>query len=271
MSDALGDRMKAYERREGGRVMPLLPVCARVDGRCFSAFTRGLERPFDARLSRLMRSVTRDLVASTQARVGYTQSDEISLLWHSERAGSQIFMDGRIQKMVSLLAALATASFLRRLPAALPEKADLSPVFDARVWTVPSRAEAVNVLLWRELDATRNSVSMAARSRYPHARLQGRSRAQLMDLLMRDGVNWNDYPTAFKRGSWLARRTVERRFSGDELAALPPRHQARSDPDLVVTRSDIVAIEMPPFSRVVNREAVIFDGAEPRLAERVSG
>lgn len=51
----LGQRMKVYEGRETGRrCMPQLPVCARIDGKRFSQWTKGLERPFDARLSHLM-------------------------------------------------------------------------------------------------------------------------------------------------------------------------------------------------------------------------
>jgi hypothetical protein len=57
---ALGDRMKLYGRIEAGRrCLPLLPICARIDGKRFSRFTQGLERPYDQRLSRLMVDVTR--------------------------------------------------------------------------------------------------------------------------------------------------------------------------------------------------------------------
>lgn len=45
--DALGDRMKFYERRAEPVHMPTLPILARVDGRAFHTFTRDLRRPFD--------------------------------------------------------------------------------------------------------------------------------------------------------------------------------------------------------------------------------
>src|ERR1700741_264409 len=107
--DAFGDRMKLYEMTEAGRrLMPLVPVMARIDGRSFSGFTRKLERPYDKRLSDLMIETTRWLVEITVACMGYTQSDEISLTWYSESSESQVFFDGRIQKMVSQLASLAT-------------------------------------------------------------------------------------------------------------------------------------------------------------------
>lgn len=76
MSDDFGDRMKLYEMAEAGRkFMPLLPVIARIDGRSFSKFTKGLERPYDIRLSKLMVATTKFLVQETNANCGYTQSD----------------------------------------------------------------------------------------------------------------------------------------------------------------------------------------------------
>jgi tRNA(His) 5'-end guanylyltransferase len=116
MADALGDRMKSYEARETDRrFLPTLPVYARIDGRGFSAFARGLDRPFDTRMTELMILTTEALVEETQARIGYTQSDEISLVWLAERADSSIFFDHRIAKMTSVLAAYATAAFTRAL------------------------------------------------------------------------------------------------------------------------------------------------------------
>ena len=76
MRDAMGDRMKLYESAEAGRrLMPLLPAVARLDGKGFSGFTRGLARPFDVRLSNLMVETTTFLVEETNAVCGYTQSD----------------------------------------------------------------------------------------------------------------------------------------------------------------------------------------------------
>jgi tRNA(His) 5'-end guanylyltransferase len=116
MSDEFGDRMKDYEARETGRrFLPMLPVYARIDGRCFSAFTRGMDRPFDSRMVEAMIETTKYLVGKTHARIGYTQSDEISLCWLAERSDQSIFFDHKISKMTSVLAAYATAAFIRAL------------------------------------------------------------------------------------------------------------------------------------------------------------
>ena len=91
--DALGDRLKAYEKMETeAKFLPTLPVYARIDGRCFSKFTRGMERPYDSVMSSMMQETTRYLVEQTGALTGYTQSDEISLVWYSDDPKSEIFL-----------------------------------------------------------------------------------------------------------------------------------------------------------------------------------
>lgn len=263
---ALGDRMKGYERVEAGRrLMPLLPICARIDGKRFSKWTASLERPFDRRLSQLMVDVTIRLVADTGAVIGYTQSDEINLVLYSDDRKRQVFLDGRVQKLTSILASMTTAYFNAGAREVLPERADDPALFDCRCWALPTREEAVNALLWRERDASKNSLSMAARHHYPHAQLEHKKAPQLHELLHQAGVNWNDYPPFFKRGTFVRRETVVRPFAAEELAALPEKHAARSTPELAVERTLVRAIEMPPLDKVVNRVAVVFEGAAPQL------
>jgi tRNA(His) guanylyltransferase len=268
MSDELGDRMKLYEQAEAGRrLMPLLPAMARIDGRCFSSFTRGLERPYDARLSKAMIDTTQFLVEETNACVGYTQSDEISLAWLSTSFDSQIFFDGKIQKMVSVLAAIATLEFNRVIAESLPsEYSRKRPAFDCRVWNVPNAEEAANVFLWREIDATKNSVSMAARGYYSDKELHGKGRSDMQEMLFAKGVNWNDYPAFFKRGTYIQRRAVQRAFTVDELERLPPKHEARKYPDLVIERTEYVALSLPKLSTVTNRAGVLMHGESPLVA-----
>ena len=171
----LGQRMKDYESMGEGNLLPLIPVVARLDGRAFHTFTSGLERPYDKRLTDLMVATTRFLVEETNARIGYTQSDEITLIWLADTYDGSIFMGGRAFKMISLLAAMATGFFNRHLGEFLPEKKDQLPMFDCRVWNVPTLMEACNVLVWREQDATRNSIQMAGQSQFSHTQLLNKS------------------------------------------------------------------------------------------------
>ena len=266
MQDELGDRMKMYEGAEADRrLMPLLPVIARLDGKCFSRFTAGLARPFDTRMSMLMQLTTAHLVRNTGARCGYTQSDEITLAWYSSRVQSEIWFDGRIQKMCSVLASMASAYFNSRIEHDLPEKYQVPAHFDCRVWNVPTLEEGANTFLWRELDATKNSISMAARTVYSHQQLHGKGSADMQEMLMAKGINWNDYPSFFKRGVYLQTHKIKRKLTATELEELPPQHNARKNPDLEVERSELRALDMPKFSSVLNRAGVIFLGEDPQI------
>jgi tRNA(His) guanylyltransferase len=268
MKDDFGDRMKGYEMAGAARkFMPLLPIYARIDGRCFSGFTRGLDRPFDLRITRAMIATAKYLVEETQARIGYTQSDEINLVWQQERYEAEVFFGGKVQKMVSVLAGLATAKFnhLCLCEEVLRVRAERSPpVFDCRAFQLPNRTEAANAILWREKDATKNAISMAARSFYPHRQLHGRSSPEMQEMIFQKGQNFNDYPAYFKRGTFVRRVTEQRALTREELDRIP---EGRRPPiDARVTRSRVVELEMPIFTKVLNREAVVFDGAEPVVA-----
>jgi tRNA(His) guanylyltransferase len=261
--DDLGDRMKMYEVKESEkRFLPLLPILARMDGRSFSSWTKDLDRPYDERMIKVMQETTAQLVKETNACIGYTQSDEISLVFYSEDFKSQIFFDRREQKMVSMLAAMTAALFNSFVPDYF-DKPRKQGYFDCRVWQVPVLEEAANTILWRELDATKNSVSMATRAYYSHKAMKDKRREDQMDMLMAKGVNWNDFPAHFKRGTFFQRKKTVRPFEVEELALLPEKHAARTNPNLLVERTDVVSVNMPPFAKVTNRVGVIFFGQDP--------
>lgn len=264
--DDLGDRMKMLESIHAGeKFMPLLPVIVRIDGRSFHTFTVGLERPFDVGFVNLMRAVTRHLVEQTNARIGYCQSDEITLVLYSDSYASEIFFNGRIQKLVSVIASMATTAFVLQGPLFIrrhdEEWARVS--FDCRAYTVPTLWEAANAVLWREQDAAKNSVQMLARAHFSHKELHGKKQSDMQEMLFQKGYNWNDLAAPLKRGSFYQRRTVNRPFAPEEIDRLPPKHDARQNPNLSVERSDVVLLTLPKFSSVTNRVDVIFHEADP--------
>lgn len=267
MNDSLGDRMKMEENIEvGARFIPLLPVIIRLDGRCFSSFTRKMVKPYDERMVRAMVSTATSMVEETNAVIGYTQSDEITLILYSGSFDSQIWFDGRKQKIVSCAASYCSLVFFRNITKEFGGIDMGMPTFDCRAFAVPTAGEAVNQILWREMDATKNSVSSATRAYYSHKDVDGKNSRQKHDMLMAKGINWNDYPAFFKRGSWIQRRMSLQKFTTDEIARLPSKHEARMNPNLVVERMDIKAVDMPPFSTVVNKIEVVFNGADPIVA-----
>jgi tRNA(His) 5'-end guanylyltransferase len=200
----------------------------------------------------------------THALIGYTQSDEISLVWCTEDFKSDIFFSAKKQKMVSVLASLATAYFTRAVldsDSGFGAYANRMPHFDSRVFQLPSREEAANAFLWRERDATKNAVSMAASTYYSHKQLHGKNSAEMQELLFQKGINFNDYPDFFKRGTFVRRVTEMRTLSEKERLRIP--ESRRPEEGTCFERSSVKCIEMPRFDKVVNRVDVIFSAAEP--------
>jgi len=270
--DPMGDRMKLYEKVETYRKCdPSKPICIRLDGRAFSTFTKGLGRPYDERMSRLM-------VDTTKFLVNETQSDEITLVYAYEEQSQPLF-GGKLHKLTSLLAGMCSAKFAAILGLYLPEKVDKSargwesswmdgvPSFDARVFQVPSKVEAANVVLWRWFDARKNSVSMLAQSIFSHKQLQNKNAVEMKQMCLEKEHDWDKYPDFFKWGTFVQRKTVERELSQEELALIPERH--RPAMGQLVNRSRVVNLEMPAFIDVANRVGVIFDGEAPSLVQPI--
>ena len=234
--DALGDRMKKYEYITRTYLVPRMPVIIRLDGKAFHTFTRGFKRPFDEVLISTMQDTTKYLCENIQGCVlGYTQSDEITLvLVDYKKLNSCAWFDNNIQKMCSIAASMATFAFNRFFVAnlnafyefntdidlteigyhitfseedngkyyeAYKKAAEKGALFDARVFNIP-KEEVCNCVLWRQNDATRNSVEMVAQAHFSHGMLQNKSQSQMQDMLMLEkGINWNDFPVHQKRGS----------------------------------------------------------------------
>lgn len=227
-NDILGDKMKAFEVPSTSRkAFKGQPIIVRLDGKSFHTFTRGLNRPYDINLSNLMIETTKFLVEKYHAKLGYVQSDEISILFYEESSSkSQYIFDGRFQKLESLLAAAASVYFNALLPTYIPSKKDQSPMFDARAFVVPTLEDAYECFLWRQLDATKNAVSMAAQSMFSHKSLQGKHSNEMQEMMFSEkGVNFNDYPFFFKRGTFVRRVTKEVTLTEDQLIKIPEKYR----------------------------------------------
>lgn len=259
-------RMKAYEMADNSKtLMPGLPVLARIDGRSFHTFTKGMKKPFDWKLQDLMIDTTKYLVENTGAKLGYTQSDEITLAWDNHTYATRIIFDARVQKLTSVLAGMASAYFNGNL-----ERVFLSsyqyryPHFDCRVWNMPSIEEAANCFVWREGDARRNAVSMYAQNTFSHSCLQGKSTTEMIEMLKGEGVDWDKEPNRNKHGSYVFRKTVKLSgYSPEEIESLPPKHRARRF-DVIGQRTVYEVVDnLPPLGSVLNKVSVLFSGLEP--------
>jgi tRNA(His) guanylyltransferase len=251
-TDEFGDRMKGYEVVETSRRLDVhKPIYARIDGRSFSKFTKGMERPFDMRMTRAMIETTKHLVGETHARIGYTQSDEISLVYQAEGEDSDVFFAGKVLKMVSVLASMAAAKFASVCPEGYAHKL---PHFDCRVFQLPDRMEASNAVLWRCMDARKNAISMVAQAHFSPKQLHGKRQKDMLEMLSGIGVDFDSYPAAFKRGTFVRRETALRMMTDDEMDRIPEAYR----PTEPVLRSSVVELEMPPFNEVEDRVSAIF-------------
>lgn len=244
--DSLGDRMKTYESVTQGFVMRRTPVIIRIDGRAFHTFTKCLKHvdptvavtPFSDLMHQCMMYTTRKLVENIQnCVIGYTQSDEISLVlrdWDTHE--TQQWYGGNVQKTVSVSAAIATAAFNYVFNKDVREAtgfADLAQ-FDSRVYNVPHE-EVTNYLIWRQQDASRNSVQMLGHFHFSQKQMHAKNNSEVQDMLMLEkGVNWNDLPVWMRRGSCVVREK-EIDLGGDMP---PPRERVREDEAIPVFTQD---------------------------------
>jgi tRNA(His) guanylyltransferase len=206
----LGDRMKRYEVQGGsGTLLTRTPVIIRLDGKAFHTFTKGLQKPYDRELHQAM--CTSMLYAATNmqgVKFGYTQSDEISiLLTDTDRLTTEPWFGNKVQKMVSVAASMVTAKFNSIYKHPVHKEGKLAE-FDARAFNVPFD-EVANYFVWRQKDATRNSIQSLGQYHFSHKQLHGKSCSEIQDMLMctlDTPVNWNDVSTWAKRGSCIRRK-----------------------------------------------------------------
>lgn len=204
--DGLGDRMKGYEEAARTSLPRRLPVVIRVDGKAFHTFTRGLQRPFDPGFVDAMDEVALALCGEVEgAAFAYVQSDEVSVLVHNyRRLKTQPWFDNQVQKVVSVAASVAAAVMTSQWPRVFGAGGARLAFFDARAFVLPE-AEVANYFLWRQRDATRNSVQMLARSLYSHAACEDKDNAALQEMCFQKGQNWNDLPVHLRRGRCVSR------------------------------------------------------------------
>lgn len=260
MSDIFGDRMKKYEKRETDySFLPYVPVIARLDGRAFSTFTKDCEKPFDKTFSDIMGETTKHLVEKSNAKIGYTQSDEISLVWMTTKPEEELIFGGKAQKLCSVLSGMATSMFMRQLmDSKYKSKIDNCPHFDCRVFQVPNEVEAANAILWRERDAVKNATSSAAQAIFSHKTLQGKNDDEMRNMLNLEGIDFDAYPLSFRHGSFYQKRSVEKKISDDEYYQIPKQYRGSK----MRTSNEILLIPIESFNEVSNRTDVIFRGED---------
>lgn len=206
--DPLGARMKEfYEKIPQTKLTRRIPVAIRLDGKAFHTFTRGFDKPIDQILRKSMNETMLYLCQNVQGCVfGYCQSDEITLiLTDYKKLTSEAWFDYKVQKVCSVSASMATMVFNSIFTVLSWNDVKYTRVrgkalFDSRCFNIP-KEEVANLILWRQQDATRNSINSAGQLYFSHKQLQHKNTDQVQEMLFSEkGINWNDYSTEFKRG-----------------------------------------------------------------------
>ncbi len=238
MKDMLGARMKEqYESRAETSLMRRCYTIIRIDGRSFTNYCRGLEKPFDDGLMEDMDATAQYLCKNIMgAKFAFIQSDEISLmLTDFDSNGTQAWLDYGIQKMCSISASMATSKFnelrLKRY-GTITKFAE----FDSRVFQIADRTEVFNYFHWRQKDTTRNSISSTAQSMYSPRELHSKNSDQKQEMIFQKGTNWNDFAPRYKRGRMIIREMYEKETESN----------GKSEPSL---RSRWVVSDVPVFTQ----------------------
>jgi tRNA(His) guanylyltransferase len=201
-------RQKAYEQ-PFNQVLPCrIPLIVRIDGCHFHSYTKTLPRPFDDVFMTAMDNVAAALCQEISgAQLAYVQSDEISLLIHTyKKLDSQAWAGNRVNKITSLTAGIASATMTLESVNVFGEHR--SGYFDSRAFVIPE-SDINNYFLWRQRDATRNSIMVVAQSMYSPKQLHKKNTDELQEMIFQKDVNWNDLPVPYKRGRCIIKETFD--------------------------------------------------------------
>jgi tRNA(His) 5'-end guanylyltransferase len=204
-----------------------MPLIIRIDGKAFHSLTKKMHRPFDSVLMSAMQETMRTLCENIQGcQVGYTQSDEISLLLTDyENLDTDAWFDKNLQKIVSVSASIATMTFNQYMnqfclkgifdsenmaDAAVYRKTAGTAMFDSRAFVIP-KEEVCNYFLWRQQDATKNAIQMVGRAHFSHKSLNSLNGSQIQEKLFQEkGINFNNLPAEQKRGSCAVKEMYDK-------------------------------------------------------------
>lgn len=224
----LGDRMKNYEDQTPMIIEATMPYIARLDGRAFSKFTKGFEKPFDPIFSNAMVATMNDLVEEFKPRTGYTHSDEITLIFaqaltEEEKKDGKLachHFSGRLQKLCSTFAGYASARFNYNLnrtvadamyePHVSKRIREYKATFDCRIIVFPKDKpfEIVNHMIWRSIyDCERNAIQAYAQANFSEKELHKKDNRQMIEMLVSKGINWQEIPIYVKHGIYAKRET----------------------------------------------------------------
>lgn len=206
----IADTMKQYEHTNNTTLDATKPIVIRLDMRAGGSFVRGLEKPWDSAFTQAMSVTAQKLAEQVQgAQLAYVGSDEITLLLfnNSEKEHFTPFFNGKLQKIVSITAAMATAEFNKEWLTLIDDESNaerkallqsklFGARFDSRAFNIEGDVrDALLSVWWRVTDVARNSVQMLARHHFSQKQLHGIGTKEMLLKLESIGHNWSEEVT----------------------------------------------------------------------------
>ena len=209
--DDFDKKMRVYEQSIDQSVLSDMFLVARLDGRSFSRLTKEIcsfEAPFDERFRDMMVNTVKALMdCGFRVVYGFTESDEISLLFHKE----ENTFGRKVRKFNSILAGIASATFCMQIGQVA--------ALDCRIVPLPSIERVQDYFLWRQEDAHRNALNAhcywmlrkeGMDADRATAELEGKSISYKNELLFSRGINFDKLPSWQKRGVGVYWADVEK-------------------------------------------------------------
>lgn len=213
----LGELVKFMESDFETHLDKKIPAIIRLDGKGFSKLTSKLKNPFNPQFEQIMITVTQFLCEKVQDVVAaYTQSDEITLVVvpkpsKEENKEPNAWYDFRVQKMASTSASMCAVEFYKHsLALSLFGNDDFDVAFDSRVFSC-APSNVIKVLMWRQQDCMKNSISKFAQQTLSHKQVQGKNGREKIEMCLEQDRSWEkDLSWSFKYGTFLHKEMVEK-------------------------------------------------------------
>lgn len=219
----LEDKCQYYRGLTDYRIQGNNDILVMLDGKNFSKLIKNnFKKPFDDDFINMMNKTAQFLCENVQGcKFAYTQSDEISLLITDyETTETDTLFGGRLCKIQSILASLATSEFNRQFILYNIYHADKRNIgagdcvdiiekmkmaqFDCKCWTVPNQNEAFAWFLYRQLDCVKNSKQQTAQTYLPHKQLVGHNADEQIQMVKEfNGIDWNTFENKYKFGRFI--------------------------------------------------------------------
>lgn len=207
----LKDRVDSYQEATDFKLLNRVPIIICINGRSFAKNTSLLDKPYCAKFAECILSTTLRLCSEIDgALFAYQHNDEIVILARNDQnPDTSAWYDNKLQKICSVTASIATLHFDK-----CANKIDLNltaePVFTSKVFVVPNIMEAVNTMIYKQQQNFYTSIQSACfyelLKKYDKNNikemLNGLNFDDKVDLLNQEcEVDFNDYPTSFRRGA----------------------------------------------------------------------